>query len=130
MANNKHTRRRHYRYRYFAATAPYISNLRYKNKNKMGRKGGGGMRVKQMGGPTKEQKAMMKQMAEGGGMGGGNPMDQFMIPPDQMVNLPPTPNRKAQIFWPMRKFLILFIYYVCFMCCFVVLLLCLAFPFR
>ena len=71
----------------------------------MGRKGGGGggMRVKQMGGPTKEQKAMMKQMAEGGGMGSGNPMDQFMIPPDQMINLPPTPNRKTQLFWPMRK---------------------------
>ena len=69
----------------------------------MGRKGGGGgMRVKQMGGPTKEQKAMMKQMAESGGMG-GNPMDQFAIPPDQMINLPPTPNRKTQIFWPMRK---------------------------
>jgi hypothetical protein len=70
------------------------------------------MRVKQMGGPTKEQKAMMKQMAEGGGMGGGNPMDQFMIPPDQMVNLPPTPNRKAQIFWPMRKLLVFLLYYV------------------
>mmetsp|Transcript_34370 Transcript_34370/g.34950 ORF Transcript_34370/g.34950 Transcript_34370/m.34950 type:complete len:94 (+) Transcript_34370:115-396(+) len=69
----------------------------------MGRKGGGGMRIKQMG-PTKEQRAMMKEMqaAQNGEM--KNPMDEFMIPPDQMINLPPTPDRNYKMFWPMRKF--------------------------
>jgi len=68
----------------------------------MGRKGGGGMRIKQMG-PTKEQRAMMKEMqaAQNGEM--KNPMDEFMIPPDQMINLPPTPDRNYKMFWPMHE---------------------------
>ena len=63
--------------------------------------------MKQLG-PTKEQKAMMKQMADV--RAGGNPMEDFMIPPDQMVNLPPTPDRNYQLFWPIRKL----IHYFCF----------------
>ena len=63
----------------------------------MGRKGGG-VRIKQQG-PTKAQKDMMKQMANG-----GNPMEEFMVPPKDMVHLPPAPDRNFQMFWPMRKF--------------------------
>ena len=55
------------------------------------------MRIKQQG-PTKAQKDMMKQMANG-----GNPMDEFMIPPEDMVHLPPAPDRNFQMFWPIRK---------------------------
>ena len=62
----------------------------------MGRKGGS-VRIKQTG-PTKAQKDMMKQMASG-----GNPMDDLMIPPKDMVHLPPAPDRNLQYFWPMRK---------------------------
>eukprot|EP00536_Pseudo-nitzschia_multiseries_P003909 jgi/Psemu1/158974/gw1.62.106.1 len=63
----------------------------------MGKKKGGGMvRVKQTG-PTKAQRDMMKQMAS------GNPMEEFMIPPEDMVNLPPTPDRNFQMFWPLQE---------------------------
>merc|ERR1712183_319246 len=54
---------------------------------------------KQVGGPTKEQKAMMKQMREGP----MNPMEDFMIPPDQMINLPPKPPNDYKIFWPIHE---------------------------
>jgi len=62
----------------------------------MGRKGGG-VRIKQQG-PTKAQKDMMKQMANG-----GNPMEEFMVPPKDMVHLPPAPDRNFQMFWPMQE---------------------------
>ena len=55
------------------------------------------VRVKQTG-PTKAQKDMMKQMAS------GNPMGDFMIPPEDMVHLPPAPDRNFQTFWPIRKY--------------------------
>jgi len=55
------------------------------------------VRVKQTG-PTKAQKDMMKQMAS------GNPMGDFMIPPEDMVHLPPAPDRNFQMFWPIRKY--------------------------
>jgi signal recognition particle subunit SRP19 len=32
-----------------------------------------------------------------------NPMEAFQIPPEEMVNLPPDPDRKYQIFWPMHE---------------------------
>jgi signal recognition particle subunit SRP19 len=32
-----------------------------------------------------------------------NPMDALQIPPEEMVNLPPTPDRKYQIFWPLHE---------------------------
>jgi len=54
------------------------------------------VRVKQTG-PTKAQKDMMKQMAS------GNPMGDFMIPPEDMVHLPPAPDRNFQMFWPIQE---------------------------
>jgi len=63
----------------------------------MGKKRGGGIRIKQQG-PTKAQKDMMKQMANG-----GNPMDELMIPPEEMVHLPPAPDRNFQMFWPIQE---------------------------
>ena len=63
----------------------------------MGKKRGGGIRVKQQG-PTKAQKDMMKQFANG-----GNPMDEFMVPPEDMIMPPPPPDRNFQMFWPIRK---------------------------
>ena len=64
----------------------------------MGKKRGGGIRVKQQG-PTKAQKDMMKQFANG-----GNPMDEFMVPPEDMIMPPPPPDRNFQMFWPIRKY--------------------------
>ncbi|VEU35428.1 unnamed protein product [Pseudo-nitzschia multistriata] len=62
----------------------------------MGKKKGGGMvRIKQTG-PTKAQKDMMKQMAS------GNPMEEFMTPPEDMVHYIP-PDRNAQMFWPIQE---------------------------
>mmetsp|Transcript_27928 Transcript_27928/g.59796 ORF Transcript_27928/g.59796 Transcript_27928/m.59796 type:complete len:224 (+) Transcript_27928:167-838(+) len=63
----------------------------------MGKKKGGGIRIKQTG-PTKAQKDMMKQMASG-----ANPMEEFMIPPEEMVHLPPAPDRNFQMFWPIQE---------------------------
>jgi len=54
------------------------------------------VRIKQTG-PSKAQRDMMKQMAS------GNPMDEFMIPPEDMVHLPPTPDRNFQMFWPIHE---------------------------
>ena len=82
----------------------------------MGKKGGGGVRMKQMG-PSKEQRAMMKQMQDmqsGGGM--MNPLQDLMqMPPE--IHLPPTPDKSMKIIWPMRKFFLK----VC-VCCVCVLL--------
>jgi hypothetical protein len=61
----------------------------------MGKKKGGGMRIKQQG-PTKAQKDMMK-------MADFNPMQEFMKPPSDMVMPPPPPDRNFQMFWPIRK---------------------------
>ena len=57
----------------------------------MGKKGGGnrGVRIKQVG--PKGPKGLM------------NPMDALTIPPEEMINLPPPPDRSYQIFWPIRK---------------------------
>jgi signal recognition particle subunit SRP19 len=56
----------------------------------MGKKGGNrGVRIKQMG-----PKAPNKMM---------NPMDALTIPPEEMIHLPPTPDRSYQIFWPIRE---------------------------
>lgn len=63
----------------------------------MGKKKGGGIRIKQTG-PTKAQKDMMKQMASG-----ANPMEDLMIPPEEMVHLPPAPDRNFQMFWPIHE---------------------------
>ena len=59
----------------------------------------GGPRIKQVG-PSRAQKAMMQAASS-------NPMEDLMIPPDQMVNLPPPPDRTLKLFWPLRKFLYL-----------------------
>eukprot|EP00529_Nitzschia_sp_RCC80_P036865 CAMPEP_0113459802 /NCGR_PEP_ID=MMETSP0014_2-20120614/10650_1 /TAXON_ID=2857 /ORGANISM="Nitzschia sp." /LENGTH=198 /DNA_ID=CAMNT_0000351417 /DNA_START=246 /DNA_END=842 /DNA_ORIENTATION=+ /assembly_acc=CAM_ASM_000159 len=32
-----------------------------------------------------------------------NPMEEFMIPPEEMVHLPPPPDRNMQFFWPMSE---------------------------
>jgi hypothetical protein len=56
----------------------------------MGKKGGK-VRIKQMG--SKAPKGMV------------NPMEDLMIPPEEMINLPPPPDRAYQIFWPIRKFI-------------------------
>lgn len=57
----------------------------------MGKKGGGnrGVRIKQMG-PKNAPKMF-------------NPMDDLAVSPDEMINLPPPPDRSYQIFWPIRK---------------------------
>jgi signal recognition particle subunit SRP19 len=56
----------------------------------MGKKGGNrGVRIKQMG-----PKGAGKMF---------NPMDDLAIPQEEMINLPPPPDRKYQIFWPIRK---------------------------
>jgi hypothetical protein len=58
----------------------------------------------------------MKQLGpKGAGAANGlsklmtNPMEEFMIPPDEMVHLPPTPDRGYQMFWPMRTYSIVYI---------------------
>jgi signal recognition particle subunit SRP19 len=61
----------------------------------MGKKKGGGVRIKQVG-PNKAAKAMMNMSA--------NPMEDLMIPPEEMVHLPPPPDRNCQIFWPIREY--------------------------
>lgn len=33
-----------------------------------------------------------------------NPMEALAIPPDEMIRLPPPPDRSYQIFWPIRKY--------------------------
>jgi hypothetical protein len=55
----------------------------------MGKKGGG-VRIKQLG-------------AKGPKM--FNPMDELTagIPTDEMIKLPPPPDRKFQMYWPIRK---------------------------
>lgn len=55
----------------------------------MGKKGGGRVRVKQVG--PKVPSVM-------------NPMDALQIPPEEMIRLPPQPDRKYQIIWPIRKY--------------------------
>ena len=55
----------------------------------MGKKGGGRVRVKQVG--PKGPKAMV------------NPMADLMTPPEDMINLPPPPDRSFQLFWPISK---------------------------
>ena len=56
-------------------------------------KKGGGVRIKQVGGANaKAAKALMNS----------NPMEDLMIPPEDMVHLPPPPDRNLQIFWPIR----------------------------
>lgn len=58
----------------------------------MGKKGGGRVRIKQM-----------------GPKGVGNPssllptMDDLAIPNEEMINLPPPPDRSYQIFWPIHE---------------------------
>ncbi len=74
----------------------------------MGKKRGGGIRIKQQG-PTKAQKDMMKQMANG-----GNPMEEFMTPPEDMVTPPPEPDRNFQMFWPIRKLIFVLLAIPCF----------------
>ncbi len=32
-----------------------------------------------------------------------NPMEELAIPPDEIINLPPPPDRNFQLFWPIRK---------------------------
>mmetsp|Transcript_24064 Transcript_24064/g.66737 ORF Transcript_24064/g.66737 Transcript_24064/m.66737 type:complete len:208 (-) Transcript_24064:29-652(-) len=54
----------------------------------MGKKRGGGVRVKQVG--PKAPPAMPS-------------MEDFAIPPEEMVNLPPTPDRSYQIIWPIHE---------------------------
>lgn len=57
----------------------------------MGKKGGNrGVRIKQVG--PKMPKNMM------------NPMDALAIPPEEMIHLPPPPDRSYQIFWPISKY--------------------------
>ena len=88
----------------------------------MGKKGGGGVRMKQMG-PSKEQRAMMKQMQDmqnGGGM--MNPLQDLMqMPPE--IHLPPTPDKSMKIIWPMRKFFLkVCVWCVCFIIWYIILL--------
>lgn len=54
----------------------------------MGKKGGK-VRLKQMGGKVPKMPV--------------NPMEALAIPPEEMINLPPPPDRSYQIFWPIRK---------------------------
>jgi hypothetical protein len=57
----------------------------------MGKNGGNrGVRIKQVG--PKGPKLF-------------NPMDELAagFPTDEMINLPPSPDRKFQMFWPIRK---------------------------
>mmetsp|Transcript_1635 Transcript_1635/g.4020 ORF Transcript_1635/g.4020 Transcript_1635/m.4020 type:complete len:219 (+) Transcript_1635:177-833(+) len=57
----------------------------------MGKKGGGNrMRIKQVG-PKGMGKAMM------------NPLDDLAIAPEEMIQLPPPPDRNYQIFWPIHE---------------------------
>jgi signal recognition particle subunit SRP19 len=53
-------------------------------------KGNRGVRIKQVG--PKVPKGIL------------NPMDALAIPPEEMIHLPPTPDRSYQIFWPIRKY--------------------------
>lgn len=59
------------------------------NQTKMGKKGGG-VRVKTLG-------------PKGGAAKMVNPMEDLMVPPEDMVRLPPPPDRAYQIFWPIRE---------------------------
>ena len=56
---------------------------------KMGKKKGG-VRIKQVG-PK--------------GVGSNlNPLADLMIPPEEMINLPPKPDTNTMHFWPLRKY--------------------------
>ena len=58
----------------------------------MGKKGGNrGVRIKQVG--PKAPKGLL------------NRMDAWTIPPEEMIHLPPPPDRSYQIFWPIRTFI-------------------------
>ena len=54
----------------------------------MGKRGGGRVRVKQVG-------PKMPSI--------GNPLDSFAIPPEDMIQLPPKPNKNAAIIWPLSE---------------------------
>ena len=54
-------------------------------------KRGGKVRIKQVG--PKGPKAMV------------NPMEDLMTPPEEMINLPPPPDRSFQLFWPISELL-------------------------
>lgn len=55
----------------------------------MGKKGGGRVRVKQVGG-----KAPV------------NPLDALAIPPEEMINFPPKPDSNISHVWPMSMLII------------------------
>lgn len=55
----------------------------------MGKKGNRGVRIKQVG-PKVPSMPM-------------NPMDAFQIPPEDMIHLPPQPDRKYQVIWPITE---------------------------
>ena len=59
-------------------------------------KKGGGVRLVQKKQPSA---AAMKDLMQ-------NPMDALQIPPEEMVNLPPKPDRSYQIVWPIRKLIL------------------------
>jgi signal recognition particle subunit SEC65 len=56
----------------------------------MGKKGGG-VRIKQLGPKMPPASAFV------------NPMEELQIPAEDMVHLPPQPDRKYQIFWPLHE---------------------------
>jgi len=59
----------------------------------MGKKKSGGVRVKQIG--PKNAPQIPSGML--------NPMEALQIPQDEMVHLPPPPDRSYQIFWPIHE---------------------------
>ena len=45
----------------------------------------------------------MKQVGPKMPSGMANPMEALQIPQEEMIQLPPQPDRKYQIIWPIRK---------------------------
>src|SRR6056300_552932 len=56
----------------------------------MGKKKGGGVRVKQVGPKQAPQMPL-------------NPMEALQIPADEMVHLPPPPDRSYKVYWPIQE---------------------------
>ena len=46
----------------------------------------------------------IKQVGPKVGGGNLNPLADLMIPPEEMINLPPKPDSNTMHFWPMRKY--------------------------
>jgi signal recognition particle subunit SRP19 len=74
---------------FYLAHLPHSSRISKAAQSAMGKKKGGGVRIKQMG-PKQSPPNL-------------NPMEALQIPQEEMVQLPLSPDRSYQVFWPIQE---------------------------